>query len=534
MTARACCALLPPLGDLLKTRNRSGTRSRNCSVSVLRFVTCVIALWLVLAVPCCRRQGDANVRDPGLAPAGPRPNIIMLTVDTLRADHMALYGYARDTMPAIEAFAKTAVVFDNAVVPRGATRPSYASMLTGLYPFHHGVRSNRTAMHADLTTLPEALKSAGYHTAGFVSNFVLIGKVGLNQGFDIYDDRLEEREAVRAQFERTADNTLTAIREWLDSRPPQPFFLFTNFIDPHGPYTPPDRFRNLYPTTKVRLLSRDQIPPYQLVDRQLNYFDYVDRYDGEISYTDEALGSLIGELKRRELWDDALVVFTADHGEYFGEHNAYFEHHYHVWEETMHVPLVIRLPGVSTVQSNGPTRIRSVCSPMDLMPTILSYLKLPYDVRLDGQDLLPLMAGKPDNGRAILMEFPAAVQISSKTRKADVYAVRTTTHKLIRLLQPNTGTLLRQAVYDLVADPQEQNGLRLDTQDALQKDLGRQSDLMLAQVRSYELPFALTVYEMPSDWGRIYPQPMSRARKTIHKRLTTDQAQRLRSLGYAQ
>jgi len=106
-----------------------------------------------------------------------RPNVILLTVDTLRADHMGLYGYGRDTMPAVEEFARTAVVFENAVVPRGSTRPSYASMLTGLYPHHHGVRSNATVLHDEVVTLQELLGEAGYHTAGFVSNFVLIGEL---------------------------------------------------------------------------------------------------------------------------------------------------------------------------------------------------------------------------------------------------------------------------------------------------------------------------------------------------------------------
>jgi arylsulfatase A-like enzyme len=337
---------------------------------------------------------------------------------------------------------------------------------------------------------------------------------------------------VRVQFERTAGNTLTAIREWLDSSPPQPFFLFTNFIDPHGPYTPPDRFRKLYPTTETRLLKREQIPPYQLVDGQLNYFDYVDRYDGEITYTDDAMRGLIEELKRRGLWDDALVVFTADHGEYFGEHNAYFEHHFYVWDETAHVPLAIRLPGTSTERTAGQRRIGSVCSPMDLMPTILSYLNLPCDVRFDGRDLLPLMEGKQDDARAILLEFPAAVQMSRKPNRADVYAARTTTHKLIRLLHPDTGVVLRQAVYDLVADPREQRGLRLNPQDAVHKGLASQLDAMVAQVRSYQLPFTVTVYEMPSVWDRAHRQSKGQAGKTIRKRLTTDQAERLRSLGY--
>ena len=240
-----------------------------------------MSLIFVASLPSCRQ---ANGPQRTSSSAAPRPNIIFLTVDTLRADHLALHGYVRNTMPAIEAFAKTAVVFDNAVVPRGKTRPSYASMLTGLYPFHHGVRNNEIVLSGNLVTLPEVLKRAGYHTAGFVSNYVLVAELsGIDQGFDVYDDRLEEVEkAQRVNYERTAENTLAAIVKWLDSDPLQPFFLFTHFIDPHGPYTPPDRFDKMYRSTSVRILKRGQMPPYQYIQGRLNYYDYVDRYDGEV------------------------------------------------------------------------------------------------------------------------------------------------------------------------------------------------------------------------------------------------------------
>jgi arylsulfatase A-like enzyme len=348
---------------------------------------------------------------------------------------MALYGYERDTMPAVEAFAKTAVVFDNAVVPRSLTRPSYASMLTGLYPFHHGVRSNAAVLHEDLTTLPEVLKSAGYHTAGFVSNFILVGELsGFDRDFDVYDDRVEETTFKRFHYERTAGNTVKAILEWLDSKPSQPFFLFVNLMDPHGPYTPPERLGRLYHSGKSRILNRYQIPTYQFIEGQLNYFDYVDRYDGEIRFADEAMGTLIEELKRRDLWDTSLVVFTADHGELLGEHNnIFFEHYFHVWEETMHVPLVIRLPRSSQRQTGspdrpavaGPKRIRSLCSPMDLMPTILAHLNLSCDVRFDGRNLLPVIGGGEDTDRALLLEFPnmPTPYVALPITFPDVYAI---------------------------------------------------------------------------------------------------------------
>ncbi len=250
------------------------------SVWKFRNIVVVLAITLIIVISSCKKDNEPA---SGSAAKGKRPNIIVLTVDTLRADHMALYGYHRDTMPAIGEFAKTAVVFDQAVVSRGNTRASYASMLTALYPFRHGVYNNNVVLHDNFKTLPETLKSAGYHTAGFVSNFVLVGELsGCDQGFDIYDDRTEDRELNRPNYERSAAGTLKAILEWLQTNPPQPFFLFTNFIDPHGPYLPPKRFRSLYKSDKELILDKKKIFSYQRVNDSFNYYDYVDRYDGEI------------------------------------------------------------------------------------------------------------------------------------------------------------------------------------------------------------------------------------------------------------
>jgi len=399
------------------------------------------------------------------------PNIIVLTVDTLRADHMALYGYHRNTMPAIERFAETAVVFDNAVVPRGSTRPSYASMLTGFYPFHHGVYNNTAVLHENLTTLPQLLQSAGYHTAAFTSNFTLVRELsGCHQGFDVYDDRVEERLPNRLSYERTAAHTLKAIMEWLESNAQQPFFLFTNFIDPHGPYLPPKRFRNLYHSGKERILDRRQIPPYQFVDGSLDFYDYLDRYDGEISYIDEALGMLIEELKRRGLWDDALIVFTADHGEHLGDHTDIIRkwllnHLPSVWEATAHVPLIIQLPQTPGDNVAVPRRVQSVCSPMDLAPTVLDYLGIIDDVRMDGRSLLPVLRGNQETDRVVLLECPLKSYSfipKGSSNYPDTYAIRSDTHKLVRSFQRGTPNVLQQAVFDISADPLEKSPFRYD------------------------------------------------------------------------
>ena len=462
---------------------------------------------------------------------GKRPNIIVLTVDTLRADHTSMYGYHRDTTPAINAFAKSAMVFDNAVVSRGSTRPSYASMLTGLYPYRHGIYNSQGVLSDKLVTLPRILKKAGYHTAAFVGNFVLVGELsGCGRGFDVYDDRIEQRELNRPNYERTAAATLKATLEWLETKPSEPFFLFTNFVDPHGPYMPPEKFRELYKSGKKLTLNEKQIFRYQRVGGSLNYHDYVDRYDGEIRYVDEALGELIEELKKRGLWDESLIIFTADHGESMGEHDVFFEHQYYIWEETVRVPLAIRLPrdpGGSDIVTPG--RRQGVCSPMDMMPTILSYLNVEFDKKIDGHNLLDAIYGREDTGRTMFLEFPQSSVPSQST--PEIYGIRSSTHKLVRYFHHETNKMMGQAVFDISADPLEQKQIPYNETIPMHRRLGDELDAMLKKRSSYELPFSLIYYDVPLAGRKEYVEKRKRGQKTI-RQLTPEQIKKLKSLGY--
>ncbi|MHC5060557.1 MAG: sulfatase [Planctomycetota bacterium] len=468
-----------------------------------------LVIGIVFGVTSCRKD---NGRASGGAANSKHPNIIVLTVDTLRADHMALYGYNRNTMPAIEEFAKSAVVFDQAVVSRGNTRASYASMLTGLYPFHHGVYNNNTVLHENFTTLPELLEAADYNTAAFVSNFVLVGELsGCDQGFDIYDDKTEDREINRPNYERSAGGTLKAILQWLENDPPQPFCLFTNFIDPHGPYLPPEKFRNMYKSNKELILDKKKIFSYQRVNDSFNYYDYVDRYDGEIRYVDEAMSQLIDALKNKGLWDDAIVIFLSDHGESLGEHNIFFEHQYYLYEETVKVPLAIRLPrGKDNENAVPPRRVSTLGSPMDIIPTILDYLGISYKGPMDGQSLLPVLNGNQDQNRTIFLEFPEA-------------------------FQPNTRKLLGQVIFDVIADPLEQKPIRYDENIQIHRTLSRQLDAMLKQVAEYQIPYKLTFYDVPlAKRTEFVEKRKEKGPKPIRKQLSDEQIEKLKSLGYIQ
>jgi arylsulfatase A-like enzyme len=182
------------------------------------------------------------------------------------------------------------------------------------------------------------------------------------------------------------------------------------------------------------------------VDDSLNYYDYIDRYDAEIRYADEVLGMLIDQLKRKGLWEDAMVVFTADHGEHLGDHTdiiykRLLNHMCSVWDATAHVPLMIRLPRMHTGQKAVPRRVRGVCSPMDLAPTVLDYLGIEYDVKMDGQSLLPILLDREEKKRVVLLESPLkSYSFIPKGDKnhPDTYAIRSDTHKLIRSFQRGT------------------------------------------------------------------------------------------------
>jgi len=387
-------------------------------------------------------------------------------------------------------------------------------------------------LHEGFTTLPEVLKKVGYHTAAFVSNFTLVGDLsGCDQGFDVYDDRVEDRELNRPNYERSAGGTLKAILEWLQTDPPQPFFLFTNFIDPHGPYLPPKRFRNLYKNPKEQILNRRQITGYQYVEGSLNYYDYVDRYDAEIRYVDEALGQLIETLKSKGLWKDALVIFLADHGESLGEHKIFFEHQFNLFEETVRVPLVIRLPqGRDGGQQVTPKRVSSLGSPMDLMPTLLDYLDISFKGKFDGESLLPFLSGDKLSDRIMFHEYPDHCIPAPNN---DTYAVRTATHKLMRILDPKSGRLMGEAVFDIVTDPLEQRPIRYDESVKIHRRLSKEMDAMLKQVAKYEIPYELTYYDIPL--GRrteFVEQRKKEGPKRNVKTLSDEQIERLRSLGY--
>ena len=345
----------------------------------------VSAVVLALA-PGCRRGGDGVLRDA----AGGRPNLLLITVDTLRADHLGAYGYSLPTSPALDRLARDGVTFDNAYTPVPTTAPAVASLLTGLYVDAHHVRENEAELPASTYTLGEALASAGYTTAGFYGNGALAK--GFGQGLEVW-------QPFDAKW--TADDAAGGglAAEWLE-KAKAPWFLWVHFMDPHGPYTsPPGRSVSfVYPD--VPELRRELpvsptnwgfgvIPRYQVLPGLRRVGDYVRRYDGEIVGTDLQIGRLVELLEHSGMLDSTLVVVTADHGESLGEDDYFFQHGKVLNEASLRVPLVMHHPDLP----RG-TRIDAPVSLVDLLPTLTAMLGIPLSGPVAGIDVRAAVAGK--------------------------------------------------------------------------------------------------------------------------------------------
>ncbi len=325
--------------------------------------------------------------------APPVRRVILITCDTLRADRVGFGGYRRPTSPKLDALAAESVVFDNAWSAAPLTVPALSALMTGRMPDEIGAGpTNRDMLPAGVLTLAEVARGAGIPTAAFVSNGVLQkpsaaeGDIGLQQGFDVYDDVMNSREINRNLLERTADACTDAVLAWLEQRQEaDPFFLWVHYQDPHGPYTPPPevlaRFqRPVIPETKLARSpnngGKGWIPKYQYIDGLDTPRPYEDCYDAEIAFFDEHVGRLVDELRRRGMLDDSLLVFTADHGEALGEHDYWFCHGEHLFREFVHVPLFVRFPrGKSPpVGGRAPRHVPDLVGHVDIWPTIVEAL----------------------------------------------------------------------------------------------------------------------------------------------------------------
>jgi arylsulfatase A-like enzyme/Tfp pilus assembly protein PilF len=309
-------------------------------------------------------------------PEKPAPNVVLITIDTLRADHVGCYGYQQIKTPNIDSLAADGAQFAHAFTPVPVTLPSHSAMLTGTYPMLSGMHDfSGNKLNPQQVTLAAVLKQAGYVTGAVVAAAVLDSRFGLNQGFDFYYDhfdfsRLEE--ANLDEMERPGNVVADQALDWLGKNSQKKFFLWMHLYDPHYPYHPPEPYSREYATRP---------------------------YDGEIAFADEQVGRLLRFLKEKDLYQNTVIVLAGDHGESLGEHGEK-THGFFIYNATMHVPLIIHLPGKSRALAVG-----DPVSLVDLMPTVLAAVGVDSPPQVQGRSLLPVLRGeKADHDRTLYGE----------------------------------------------------------------------------------------------------------------------------------
>jgi len=380
---------------------------------------------------------------PWGSPANARvATVVFISIDTLRADRLPLYGSTRTRTPNIDRLAGDGVVFENAYSHSPQTLPSHTSILSGELPFEHGVRDNiGFDVKLGQRFLQHYLKEAGFVTGGFVSAYVLRAQTGFSQGFDTFDDKLPpvSPEEPLGQVQRGGEQTIAAAMKWIDDQAPEAgsrkpraasrepragFFLFTHIYEPHTPYAPPARFAK------------------------------PDPYDGEVEYADEIVGKLLDHLRTKGLYDQALIVLFADHGEGLGDHGE-DEHGIFLYRETTHVPLVIKLPGSRSAGRRVATPVQHI----DLVPTVLDLLRtgssrpaLPERTELRGRSLLPLLEGTGDIPPANI--YSEALSPRYHFGWSELYALSDDRYRFIRAP--------KDELYDLAQDAKELKSIAED------------------------------------------------------------------------
>lgn len=322
-------------------------------------------------------------------------NIILISIDTLRADHLGCYNYPRNTCPSIDKFRENAVLFRYCIAQSSSTLTSHASMLTSLIPSHHGAFFTREqALPENIRTMAELLKEKGYQTISFNDGGQIAPKFGLNQGFDRYESMRDSIKAEHLNFYRVVTKTM----KWLDQHPEEKFFLFLHTYETHHPYTPKKRQLKLFESNyngdlnwqiTVEMIERINKGEIKLTDEDKQHI--INTYDAEIRSMDESFGLLIDFLKKKKLYDNTLIIFTSDHGEEFGEHGIWATHSHTLFNDQLHVPLVIKLPASKFASRKVDHLVRSI----DILPTVMDLLGEKMSKDFEGSSLVPLMKGIP-------------------------------------------------------------------------------------------------------------------------------------------
>ena len=393
-------------------------------LSRIRLAVCVVVPSLILGCP--------SSRSPAGLPA-PTTNVVLISIDTLRPDHLGCYGYEVPTSPHLDQFCEESVLFEQAIAQAPSTLHSHASIFSSLLPHHHGASwGAKTRLPDEAVTITEVLKAAGFATAGFAGGGQMDRVFGLDQGFDVYDQPGQEH------FLGTVRRGI----EWLDETPNRPFFLFLHSYEVHHPYTPSAEHLAMVATDYEGSLPDEiSIDFLREVNSKVTEIDSADldhiisTYDAEIRSVDDGFSFLVAALEERGLYEDTLIVFTSDHGEEFGEHGVVGWHSHSLYDELLRVPLMIRFPGAAHAGVKVEEQVRS----LDIAPTIAAILGLPIPDEFDGADLTSVVAAG---------ETPELLAISRMDRRRgnERSSIRT---ERFKMLTPGV-------LFDLTKDPSEQ------------------------------------------------------------------------------
>lgn len=391
----------------------------------------------------------------------PRLNVLLITIDALRADHLGVYGYPRPTSPNIDRLAGQSVTFRRAVSQWPLTSPSFAALMSGTYGHTNGLmRTTAQRMPDRPLMLAELLKAGGYSTWAAVGNVNLARVFNFDQGFDTYQELWRADDARKTA--RTTDVGLDLLKR---ASAEKPFFLWLHFFDPHARYVPPEPFDQMFVgdryfdgSWRVSLYKGDEtdlggISTKVSLGREDRVAYYVAQYDAEIRYVDEQVGFLLKTLEERGLAGNTLVVLTADHGESLGDHNYFFEHGRFPYDDCVHVPLIVRAPG----EPRPGETVRSPVQSIDIVPTILDLAGLPADPQAEGKSLRPLLRGEHPTGDRWDYAFTESGFTLDYQR-----SITSERYKLVYV--PDAGdrrimTGRELELYDLQADPRETRNL---------------------------------------------------------------------------
>ena len=446
-----------------------------------RATVAAAAALLAAAVAACpgpRREAAKPVASSRPTLPGDRTNVLLITIDTLRADHLGLYGYRRATSPHLDAFARQAAVFEQAYTYWPKTRGSFVALLTGRLASQTGYGKSHPLLLDFNPTLASVLKDAGYRTLAVVDNPNVSASLGYSKGFDRYRETWDRREGLSTEMDRARAITAEGVRQLSEARPGQPFFLWLHYVNPHAPYEPPAPYDTAFLDAEAgrgpRLAAVNGFhggAPRQWAREGKPLGWYVAQYDGEIAAADGEIARVLEALAASPVRDRTLVVVTSDHGESLGEHDYYFDHGEDLFDPSLRIPLLVAGPGVTAGLRSG-----VLATTLDVVPTVLDAVKVSYPPDLAGQSLLPAARGDGRPLRARLSGQNDRNLLGSWDRRFKIVAAPS---------EP----AVRYSLYDRQRDPGETRDVSGAEPDRMREErrelelFRERSDALLARTR---------------------------------------------------